>query len=290
MTSDSAVTERMAERDYPSAIAPVNHVEPVPRRVRAFLAGEPVLDTTRALYVWEWPYYPWYYIPMGDVRRELLIPEGRTKPTRRGTVELHTLRVGDTARPSAAQMLQGSPVEGLSGTVHLDWDAVDAWFEEDERVFVHPRNPYVRVDALRSRRPVRVELQGVVLAESSAPVMLFETGLPTRYYFDRTAVNFDHLIPTDTVTECPYKGTTSQYWSIRIGETVHPDLVWSYDFPTRQVLPIAGMVAFYNEKIDLHVDGQELERPKTHFFSSSSEGPARNLARSPAPDSGLVET
>jgi uncharacterized protein (DUF427 family) len=265
-TSDSVVTERTAERDYPLAMPAVNHVEPVPRRVRAFLAGEPVFDTTRALYVWEWSFYPQYYIPVDDVRGELLIPEGRTKATRRGTVHLHTVRVADTTRPSAAQVLQESPIEGLSGTVHLDWDSMDAWFEEDERVFVHPRSPYVRVDVLRSRRPVRVELEGVVLAESPAPVMLFETGLPTRYYFDQTAVNFDHLIPTDTVTECPYKGTTSQYWSVRIGETVHPDLVWSYDFPTRQVLPIAAMVSFYNEKVDLYIDEQKLERPKTHFF------------------------
>jgi uncharacterized protein (DUF427 family) len=265
-TSDSVVTEGTGERDYPSAITPVNHVEPVPRRIRAFLAGEPVLDSTRALYVWEWPYYPQYYIPVGDVNREFLIAEGHTKPTRRGTVDLHTLRVADSVRPSAAQVLQRSPVEGLNGTARLEWDAVDAWFEEDERVLVHPRNPYVRVDALRSSRPVRVLLEGVVLAETPSPVMLFETGLPTRYYFDRTALNFDHLIPTDTMTGCPYKGTTSQYWSIRIGQSVHPDLAWSYDFPTRQALPIAGMVAFYNEKVDLHVDGLKLERPKTHFF------------------------
>jgi uncharacterized protein (DUF427 family) len=258
--------ERTGDRDYPSAIAPVNHVEPVPRRIRAFLAGEPVLDTTSALYVWEWPYYPRYYIPLQDVRRELLTPEGRSKPTRRGTVELHTLCVGDTIRQSAAQVLQESPVEGLGGTARFDWDAIDAWFEEDERVLVHARNPYVRVDALRSRRAVRVELQGIVLAESSAPVMLFETGLPTRYYLDRTAVNFDHLVPTPTVTGCAYKGTTSQYWSVRIGETLLPDLAWSYDFPTRHALPIAGMVAFYNEMVDMYVDGQKLERPKTHFF------------------------
>ena len=99
------------------------------------------------------------------------------------------------------------PIDGLSGTVRFEWAALDAWFEEDEQVFVHPRNPYVRVDALRSTRSVRVELDGVVLAESSSPVMVFETGLPTRYYLNRTEVDFAHLIPTDTVTACPYKGT-----------------------------------------------------------------------------------
>jgi uncharacterized protein (DUF427 family) len=151
--------------------------------------------------------------------------------------------------------------------VRFDWAALDAWFEEDEQVFVHPRNPYVRVDALRSTRPMRVELDGVVLAESPAPVMVFETGLPTRYYLDPTELDFDHLIPSGTVTSCPYKGTTSGYWSVRAGDTVQPDLAWAYAFPTRQLQPIAGLVAFYNEKVDLFLGGQRLERPQTHFFA-----------------------
>ena len=252
--------------DYPVMIATVNRVEPVPRRIRAFLGGEKVLDTTRALYVWEWPYYPQYYIPLADVRRDLLISEGHTQQTRRGVAEPQGLRAGGIHRPHAARLLTDSPIDGLTGTVRFDWAALDAWFEEDEQVFVHPRNPYVRVDALRSNRPVRVELEGVILANSPSPVMVFETGLPTRYYLSRTDADFGHLIPTDTVTACPYKGITSGYWSIRIGDTVHQDLAWAYDFPTRQLLPIAGMVAFYNEKVDIFLDGQQLERPQTHFF------------------------
>ena len=138
--------------DYPAAVTAVNHVEPVPRRIRAFLAGEKVLDTTGALYVWEWPHYPQYYIPVADVRRELLIPDGHTQHSRRGTSQAHTLRAGPVQRPGAARLLTGSPVPGLAGTVRFDWAALDAWFEEDEQVFVHPRSPYVRVDALRSTR------------------------------------------------------------------------------------------------------------------------------------------
>lgn len=250
--------------DYPQMITAVNHVEPVPRRIRGVLAGETVLDTSRALYVWESPYYPQYYIPAADVRRDLLVQEGIHQSSR-GLVEVYGLRVKDLHRPHAARLLTESSVEGLSGTVRFQWAALDAWFEEDERVFVHPRNPYVRVDALRSTRTVRVELDGVVLAESSSPVMVFETGLPTRYYVNRTECNLAHLIPTDTVTECPYKGTTSAYWSVRIGETAHPDLAWCYDFPTRQLLAIAGLVAFYNEKVDIVLDGEQLARPTTHF-------------------------
>jgi len=256
-------------KDYPAMIAEVNHVEPVPRRVRAWLAGETVADTTRALYVWEWPYYPQYYIPLADVRPGVLVPEGQSQASRRGEVHLHGLRVGDTKRPHAAKVLRDSTVDGLSGTARFEWAAMDAWLEEDERVFVHPRNPYVRVDALRSTRTVRVELDGTVLAESSSPVMVYDTGLPTRYYLNRTEINFARLVPTDTVTECPYKGTTSGYWSVQVGASVHPDLAWCYDFPTRQLQPIAGLIAFYNEKVDIFVDGQRLERPKTHFFPSA---------------------
>jgi uncharacterized protein (DUF427 family) len=251
--------------DYPQAIVPVDHVEPVPRRVRAMLGGEVVLDTTAALYVWEWPYYPQYYIPLSDVRGEFLVDEEHAQKVHRGQTQLHALRVGDLARPSAVRIYVDSVIPSLAGTARFEWAALDAWFEEDEEVFVHPRSPYSRVDALRSARTVRIELDGVVLAESSSPVMVFETGLPTRYYLNQTEVRFEHLVETDTVTSCPYKGMTSQYWSVRIGTDVHPDLAWSYDFPTRQLLPIAGLIAFYNEKVDVFVDGQLLERPSTHF-------------------------
>lgn len=252
--------------DYPAMIARANQVEPVPRRIRGFLGGETVVDTVRALYVWEWANYPQYYIPVEDVRADALVDEQHTQQTRRGKVKVHGLRVGDVSRGAVARLLTESPIEGLTGTVRFDWAGLDSWFEEDEQVFVHPRSPYVRVDALRSSRLVRVELDGVVLAESASPVTVFETGLPTRYYVPRTAVHFEHLLPTSTVTQCPYKGTTSGYWSIRIGETIHADLAWSYDFPTRQLSPIAGMLAFYNEKVDIILDGEAVDQPKTHFF------------------------
>jgi uncharacterized protein (DUF427 family) len=249
--------------DYPQMLMPVDHIEPVPRRIRAMLAGEVVLDTTKALYVWEWPNYPQYYIPIADVNRALLVDEQHSERLHRGSAQLHGLRVAAIVRPSSARLyLDGS----VAGAIRFDWDALDAWFEEDEEVFVHPRNPYTRVDALRSTRRVRVELDGALLAESSSPVMVFETGLPTRYYFNRTELNFSHLVPTETVTACPYKGRTSGYWSVRVANSTHPDLAWAYDFPTRQVLPIAGMIAFYNEKVDITIDGELLPRPRTQFF------------------------
>ena len=252
--------------DYPKMIAPVNLIEPVPRRVRAVLAHEVVVDTTSALYVWEWTYYPQFYIPVQDVLPGVLVDEQHPQKLSRGTAMRHGLRVGDVERAAAARVYGEDALEGLADHVRFEWDSLDAWYEEDEQVFVHPRNPYVRVDALRSSRLVRVELDGVVLAESAATVMVFETGLPTRYYFERTAVRFEHLEATDTVTSCPYKGNTSGYWSVVTRDGLQPDLAWAYDFPTRQLLPIAGLVAFYNEKVDLFIDGEPVEQAVTHFF------------------------
>lgn len=263
--TDSEPAKATSIAGYPQAIAAVDHVEPVPRRVRAELGGQFVLDTTRALYLWEWPFYPQFLIPAEDVDPAALVDEQHTHRLSRGTVARVGLRAGGVERPGAGNRYLESSVEGLAGTIRFEWEALDSWYEEDEEVFVHPRNPYVRVDALRSTRTVRVELDGVVLAESAAPVMVFETGLPTRYYFDRGAVDFSHLNPSDTVTSCPYKGRTTAHWSVQIGEDSHPDLAWSYDFPTRQLLPIAGLVAFYNEKVDVFVDGAEQARPQTHF-------------------------
>ncbi|MDX6297298.1 MAG: hypothetical protein QOI51_1155 [Nocardioidaceae bacterium] len=251
--------------DYPALLTTVNRVEPVPRRIRAFVAGSTVLDTTSARYVWEWPPYPQYYVPRSDVDFGLLVDEGVTEDTERGSARVYGVRVGHVRRPRAALVFDSSALEGVKDTVRLDWSAADAWFEEDERVFVHPRNPYSRVDAVRSTREVTVEVDGVELASSLSPVMVFETGLPTRYYLNRTDVHFEHLEPGATQTACPYKGTTSGYWSTTVKGTRYDDIAWAYDFPTRELLPIAGLVAFYNEKVDITLDGVRLERPRTHF-------------------------
>ena len=251
--------------DFPQAIVPVDHVEPVPRRIRATIDGRVVLDTLRARYVWEWPHYPQYYIPLEDIASDVLVDEDHEEHLRRGTARRFGVRRADGVADGVAHHFVKSGIEGVAGTVRIDWAALDAWFEEDEQVFVHPRDPYSRVDALRSGRAVEVSLGGVVLARSSSPVLVFETGLPTRYYLDRLDVDFTHLVPSDTVTECPYKGTTSAYWSADVDGTVEADIAWAYDFPTRQLLPIAGLVAFYNEKVDLALDGVPLERPQTHF-------------------------
>ena len=249
-------------RDYPESITPADHIEPAPRRVRGVLNGAVVFDTTAALYVWEWPKYPQYYIPFNDVDRDLLVDEDKPERLHRGSATRYGLRVGDVERKGVAHLYAGDRASELANTLRFDWAALDAWFEEDEQVFVHPRDPYTRLDAIRSTRRVRVESDGVVLAESSSPVMLFETGLPTRYYLNRTDVHFEDLEPSDSVSSCPYKGQTTGYWSRAGGAR---DIAWTYDFPTAALQPIAGLIAFYNEKVDTLLDGTLLERPQTHF-------------------------
>jgi uncharacterized protein (DUF427 family) len=179
-----------------------------------------VLDTTRAVYLWEWPHYPQYYIPVADVAPACssIRPRGASEPRHRPPDG----PAGRGGQPPRRRLYTEDAVPGLAGLVRFEWDALDAWFEEDEEVFVHPRDPYARVDALRSTRHVRVELDGVVLAESSSPVLVFETGLPTRYYLNRTEVDFTHLEASRTVTACPYKGRTTGYWSVRTPDATYP--------------------------------------------------------------------
>ena len=199
-------------------------------------------------------------MPIGDVSAGALVDEGRTETTALGTARRLGLRVDGHERPGSVWHYTSAPTPAMVDTVRVDWAAADAWFEEDEQVFGHPRNPYVRVDALRSRRTVRVELDGVVLAESPSPVLLFETGLPTRAYLDPADVDLARLTPTGTVTRCPYKGVTAQWWAVD-----GTDLAWRYDHPTREAAPIAGLIAFFDELVDVVVDGVARPRPRTHL-------------------------
>jgi uncharacterized protein (DUF427 family) len=235
------------------------------KRVRAYLGGELVADTTGPLLVWERPYYPTYYFPASDVRAELLQPgDAVARSPSRGDGRTFTVRAGGQEAAGAALRYEESPLEELRDAIRLDWDAMDAWFEEDEQVFTHPRDPYTRVDILPSSRHVRVEVEGVTIAESAKPTLLFETGLPVRYYLPKTHVRMDLLTATDTVTHCPYKGQ-AEYWSVRAGDAVHADLAWSYRTPLPESQKIGGLVALYNERVDLHVDGVRQDRPSTKF-------------------------
>ncbi len=239
-------------------------VEAGAKRVRAYLGGELVADTRTPWLVWEVPYYPAYYLPAADVRAEL-VATGRTERSpSRGTSEVCDVKLAGSTAAGAAQRFPDSPIEELRGLVRLAWDAMDEWLEEDEPVYTHPRDPYTRVDILASSRHVRVEVDGVTVAESSQPRILFETGLPPRYYLPLADVRMDLLRPSDTRSHCPYKGTAG-YWSLEVNGTLHEDIVWIYRTPLPESQKVAGLVCLYNEKVDIFLDGEPQSRPRTKF-------------------------
>jgi uncharacterized protein (DUF427 family) len=234
--------------------------EPVERRVRAHLGGEPVADSTRAMLVWE-PrrICPTYAVPIEDIAGGL-----SRAPSTNGDVPglLHP------GIPFSVHTAAGEPVslagregagfriadDDLDGYVVLDFDAFD-WLEEDEPIAGHPRDPFHRVDVRLSSRPVRIEVDGEVIAETTRARMLYETSLPTRFYVPREDVRAE-LRPTESATYCPYKGLAS-WWSVG----PHEDLGWTYEQPLPDAVAIAGLVAFWDERVDVFVDGELRQRP-----------------------------
>ena len=240
-------------------------IEDGQKRIRVYLGGEVVADTTQPKLVWEKPYYPTYYFPEADVSTGALVPTEHTKRSpSRGTAEVFDVASARRTADQAAYRHTESPIEELQTMVAFNWAAMDAWFEEDEEVFVHARDPYTRVDVLPSSRHIEVKIDGVTVADSTNARLLFETGLPVRYYLPKTDVRMDLLASTTTQTHCPYKGT-AEYWSVAIDGTQHEDIAWGYRIPLPESAGIAGLVSFYNEKVDIVVDGVPENRPKTVF-------------------------
>ena len=242
-------------------------MEPFGPRVRGVLGGETIVDSDRTLLMFEVDHLPVYYFPIEDVRMDLLeASKHTTSCPRKGTASYHSVRVGECLAENAVWRYK-EPIEGcpdISGHVAFYWNALESWWEEEDEVFVHPRDPYHRVDVLRSSREIRVVLNGETVAESTSPLLLFETALPTRYYLPRADVRPELLRTSDTVTRCPYKGIAT-YYSVEAGGTVHDDLAWSYPAPIPECSKIEQAVCFHNEHVDLYVDGELQERPQTHW-------------------------
>ncbi len=196
-------------------------IEDNPKWIRGLKGGRTVVDSRATKLVWEVPWYPAWYIPTADVRDPAL--EVTTRPD-------------------------------LPDHVRVDWQAVDRWFEEDIEVFVHPRSPYTRVDTLASSRHVIVRVGGVDVADTRKPTVLYETGLPPRWYIPAVDVRLDLLTPTDTTSGCPYKGF-ADYWKLTVDGVEHPDIVWSYATPLPESEAIAGMMCFYDDRVDIEIDG-----------------------------------
>jgi uncharacterized protein (DUF427 family) len=248
-----------------SAVSHRVWTEPNGRRVRVFMGGQAVADSTRTIYLFETGHLPVYYFPRSDVRFDLLEPtDHHTHCPYKGDASYYSVTAGgrraDNAVWAYPQPLPSLPQ--LAEYVAFYWDSADAWYEEDDEVFKHPRDPYHRVDVLNSSRHVQVRIGEQIVADSRRPRLLFETGLPVRYYLPKLDVRQDLLVPSATRTRCPYKGEAA-YWSVEVAGTRLQDIVWGYPAPVPEAPKIENLVAFFNEKVDILVDGVLQECPAT---------------------------
>jgi uncharacterized protein (DUF427 family) len=239
------------------------YLEPTPKRIRAVVNGEVVADSRRAMLLQESGHQPIYYFPPEDVRSELLEPsEKHTRCPKKGEASYYTVRVGDRVVKDAGWYYP-DPIESappIKDLIAFYWDRVDRWLEEDEEVFGHARDPYHRIDLRRTARHIRISLEDELLAETDRAIALFESNLPPRWYMPREDVTAE-LVPGDKVSTCPYKGHAS-YYSVRLQSGgVAEDLVWYYADPLIEASAIAGLVCFYNERVDIELDGDAQERP-----------------------------
>jgi len=235
------------------------HIERSHRRVRTYFGGKLIADSEQVLLVYETKRPPAYWFPIADVRMEYL----EQSPQPADTIRWHLMVKERIAHKAARAYVKPTGYRAaLEDHLTFYWDEMDAWFEEDEQVFVHPRDPYTRVDTVHSSRHVRVEIAGVTLGETCRPILLFETGLPTRYYIPKLDVRMNLLEPTESVTRCPYKGV-ARYWSARVGDKLVKDIAWSYPAPIPECAKIENLLSFYNELVDLYVDGVLQDRQTT---------------------------
>ncbi|WP_037622987.1 DUF427 domain-containing protein [Streptomyces aureus] len=245
--------------------------EPSARWVRGRRGEVTVVDSRHPVLVWEPDVpVPLYAFPRDEVREDLLRP-ARNPPTgtHTGSRIFYDLELDGELLANAAWTF---PSADLAGHIAFEWfgrvgRGLDHWYEEEEEIFVHPRDPHKRVDALASARHVRVEIEGTLVADTVRPVLLFETALPTRFYIPREDVRLELFVPTAHHTACPYKGT-ADYWSLRGDAAVPPNIVWSYPDPLPAVAPIRNLLAFYNEAVDITVDDEPQARPVTPFTKS----------------------
>lgn len=248
--------------------------EPSPRRVRVKFNGETIADSTGAHLLFETRHLPVYYFPPSDVRMDLMTAtDHHSFCPYKGTASYWTIAAGGKSAENAVWSYPDpfEEVAAIKDYLAFYWDRVDAWYEEDEEIFVHPRDPYKRVDVLDSSRPVQVIVGGVVVAETRRARFLFETRLPTRYYIPPEDVRMELLVPSNKATRCPYKGKAS-YYSVKIDGRDFADLVWSYPDPIPECPKINGYLCFFNEHVDqISVDGVAVPRPVTPWSKDWKE-------------------
>lgn len=260
--SQVAAKKRSAFADHPGYRV---EFEPCAKRVRVDFAGETLADSTRVRLMRETAHVPVYYFPRDDLRMDLLQPsDHKTFCPFKGEASYWHLAADGKWVENAVWSYEApfEEVAAIKDTMAFYWNKVDAWYEEDEQVFVHARDPQVRIDVLESSRPLKVVLGGETLAETARARFLFETGLPVRYYIPRENLRMELLESSDSESACPYKGT-AHYYSARIGGQLFEDVAWFYPDPLPEVAPIKDLICLYNEKVDAtFLDGKELPKPK----------------------------
>ncbi|TQN42869.1 uncharacterized protein (DUF427 family) [Blastococcus colisei] len=234
----------------------VLYAEPSPRRVRVRLGGETVADSTRAQLLHQSGQTPSYLFPREDVRTDLFTPSDTTASSPAlGAATYWTVQVDDRRAEDGAWTYERPPPSAghLAGLVAFAWDAMDAWFEEDEEAFAHPRDPYHRIDVLRSSRHLVVRWGNTIVADSTRPRMLLESGLPPRWYVPADDVRTELLAPSYTTTQCPYKGV-AHYRTLQDGDRHDSDVVWSYPEPMHDAEAVGGLLCFDDQRVDVDVD------------------------------------
>jgi len=235
------------------------HIEHCFKRVRALFGGAFVIDTTKAKLVWEHKFYPQYYFPNSELPAQFLDDGSKLVPTE-GVTKFDVV-VGEKRAPGAI-IVYGDLIGERAGLFKVKFDSMDMWYEEDERLFYHPKDPYKRVDVLQSSRHVRVEIDGIEMANTQKPRLLFETGLHVRTYIPQTDCNLGLLVPSDHHTECPYKGVAN-YYHVQTPNKLAENVVWWYQNPNLECASINGFLSFYDEHVDVWIDGEKQTRPKT---------------------------
>jgi uncharacterized protein (DUF427 family) len=244
------------------------HVSESPRHVRVIFNGETIADSKHAKLVREAEVLPVYYFPREDVRSELLSPsERRTNCPYKGEASYWSIAQGGKQKDNASWSYQDPlpAADAIRNHFAFEWNKMDHWLEEDEEIFVHPRDPYKRVDVIPSSRHIRILIDGQLVAETRRPRLLFETNHPVRYYIPQEDVRMDLLVPSASKSRCPYKGP-ADYWSVKLGEQQFEDMVWGYMEPIPECPKIKGLLCFFHERgADIVVDGEEIPRPKTKW-------------------------
>jgi uncharacterized protein (DUF427 family) len=239
------------------------YLEPTPKRIRVEVAGVTIADSRRAMMLHESGLQPLYYFPPEDVRTECFEPSDRhTRCPKKGEASYYTINAGGETVENGAwyypEPLPDAPPQ-LKGLIAFYFDRMGRWLEEGEEIGVHPRDPYHRLDVVATDRHIRISLGGELLAETTHALALFESNLPPRWYIPREDIVAE-LRESDTVTRCPYKGTAS-YYSVDVegGQ----DVIWYYADPLPEVGRIKDRLCFFNEKVDIELDGVVQERPES---------------------------